>query len=252
MLGIDYFDECSYQPNQLMYWPSSPQNGVFVFKEAEKEWLDPDTILSAHPEWTDPTRLPTSSRESKANQVRQQKVQDPLTKEGLVGAFNRTYYPVTKALEAFLPDVYEPTENENRWHLITSGSVAGVEIKDDRFVYSHHATDPAYLRLCNAFDIVRIHKFGDLDEKESYKAMCDFASQDESVKSLLAKERFEQAERDFADDGDWMKQLRYMKRSGVLENSAWNLRLKHEYHPCPPEKVEAIKDALRHFGLITE
>ena len=27
---------------------------------------------------------------------------------------------------------------------------------------------------------------------------------------------------------------------------------KHEYHPCPPEKVEAIKDALHHFGLITE
>ena len=27
---------------------------------------------------------------------------------------------------------------------------------------------------------------------------------------------------------------------------------KHEYHPCPPEKVEAIKNALRHFGLISE
>lgn len=27
---------------------------------------------------------------------------------------------------------------------------------------------------------------------------------------------------------------------------------KHEYHPCPPEKVEAIKDTLRHFGLIAE
>ena len=27
---------------------------------------------------------------------------------------------------------------------------------------------------------------------------------------------------------------------------------KHEYHSCPPEKVEAIKDALRHFGLISE
>ena len=27
---------------------------------------------------------------------------------------------------------------------------------------------------------------------------------------------------------------------------------KHEYHSCPPEKVEAIKDALRHFGLIAE
>lgn len=29
-------------------------------------------------------------------------------------------------------------------------------------------------------------------------------------------------------------------------------RRKHEYHPCPPEKVEAIKDALRHFGLTSE
>ena len=29
-------------------------------------------------------------------------------------------------------------------------------------------------------------------------------------------------------------------------------RRKHEYHPCPPGKVEAIKDALRHFGLISE
>ena len=44
--------------------------------------------------------------------------------------------------------------------------MAGVEIKEDRFVYSHHAKDPAYLRLCNAFDIVRVHKFGDLDDKD--------------------------------------------------------------------------------------
>ena len=117
MLGIDFFDECSYQPNQLMYWPSSPQNGVFVFKEVEKEWLDPDAILSAHPEWTDPTRLPTSSRESKANQVTQQKVQDPLEKEGTVGIFNRVFFPVTRALETFLAGVYEPTESESKAEL---------------------------------------------------------------------------------------------------------------------------------------
>ena len=134
VLGIDYFDECSYQPNQLMYWPSTPQNGVFVYKETDKEWLDPDDILSAHPEWTDPTQLPTSSRESKANTVTQQKVQDPLTKDGVVGLFNRVFFPVTKALEAFLSDVYEQTDNPNRWHLIESRSIAGVEIKDDKFV----------------------------------------------------------------------------------------------------------------------
>ena len=135
MLGIDYFDECSYQPNQLMYWPSSPQNGVFVFKEVEKDWLNPDDILNAHPEWTDPTRLPTSSRESKANQITQQKVQDPLTKEGTVGLFNRVFFPVTRALDTFLSDIYEATDNENRYHLIAASSMAGVEIKDDKFVY---------------------------------------------------------------------------------------------------------------------
>ena len=228
MLGIDYFDECSYQPNQLMYWPSSPQNGVFVFKEVDKAWLNPDDILSAHPEWTDPTQLPTSSRESKANQVAQQKVQDPLTKEGTVGLFNRAYFPVTKALDAFLSDVYEATDNENRYHLIESHSMAGVEIKDGKFVYSHHAKDPAYLKLCNAFDIVRTHKFSGLDDKESFREMCEFAMQQDEVKVLAANERLAEAEADFteaADDDNWKTKLKYQPKTGMLENTVYNLNL---------------------------
>ena len=232
MLGIDFFDECSYQPNQLMYWPSSPQNGVFVFKEVEKEWLDPDAILSAHSEWTDPMRLPTSSRESKANQVTQQKVQDPLEKEGTVGIFNRVFFPVTRALETFLAGVYEPTESESRWHLIASSSIAGVEIKDEKFVYSHHAKDLAYLKLCNAFDIVRVHKFGDLDDKASFRAMCDFAMQQDEVKIVAANERLSEAEKDFAEsvDDEWKKRLQRNK-NGVLENSLHNIRLIMENDP---------------------
>ena len=227
MLGIDYFDECSYQPNQLMYWPSIPANGSFVYKETDGGWLDPDAILTKHPEWTDPTRLPTSSRESKANTTAQQKVQDPLTKEGVVGLFNRTYYPISKALETFLSDVYEPTDNENRWHLIESSSMAGVEIKEDKFVYSHHAKDPAYLKLCNAFDIVRIHRFGDLDEKASYKAMCEFAMQQDEVKLLAADERMADAETDFSgsEDTDWQKRFQYEPRSTVLKNNLHNITL---------------------------
>ena len=227
MLGIDYFDECSYQPNQLMYWPSIPANGSFVYKETDGGWLDPDAILTKHPEWTDPTRLPTSSRESKANTTAQQKVQDPLTKESVVGLFNRTYYPISKALETFLSDVYEPTDNENRWHLIESSSMAGVEIKEDKFVYSHHAKDPAYLKLCNAFDIVRIHRFGDLDEKASYKAMCEFAMQQDEVKLLAADERMADAETDFSgsEDTDWQKRFQYEPRSTVLKNNLHNITL---------------------------
>lgn len=227
MLGIDYFDECSYQPNQLMYWPSTPSNGVYVFKDVEKEWLNPDDILSAHPEWTDPTRLPTSSRESRANTTRTAEVKDPLGKDGTVGLFNRTYFPINRAIEKFLSDVYEPTDNENRYHYIQSSSMAGVEIiEEGKFAYSHHAKDPAYLKLCNAFDLVRIHRFGDDDSKKSFNAMCELAMEDDEVKRLAMEEKLLEAETDFTDsDSDWMTRLKYQPRTGLLENSVYNLNL---------------------------
>lgn len=227
MLGIDYFDECSYQPNQLMYWPSTPSNGVYVFKDVEKMWLNPDDILSAHPEWTDPTRLPMSSRESRANTARTAEVKDPLGKDGAIGLFNRTYFPIYRAIEKFLSDVYEPTDNENRYHYIQSSSMAGVEIiEEGKFAYSHHAKDPAYLKLCNAFDLVRIHKFGDDDSKKSFNAMCELAMEDEEVKRLAMEEKLLEAETDFTDsDSDWMTRLKYQPRTGLLENSVYNLNL---------------------------
>lgn len=227
MLGIDYFDECSYQPNQLMYWPSTPSNGVYVFKEVGKEWLNPDDILYAHPEWTDPTRLPTSSRESRANTTQTAEVKDPLGKDGTVGLFNRAYFPINRAIEKFLSDVYEPTDNENRYHYIQSSSMAGVEIiEDGKFAYSHHAKDPAYLKLCNAFDLVRIHRFGDDDSKKSFNAMCELAMEDDEVKRLATEEKLLEAETDFADsDSDWMTRLKYQPRTGLLENSVYNLNL---------------------------
>ena len=234
MLGIDYFDECSYLPNQLMYWPSTPMNGVFVYKETEGPWLNPDDILNAHPEWTDPTRLPTSSRESQAAVTTGKKQQDPLTKDGVVGLFNRVYYPIQKALETFLGDVYEPTASDQRWHLIESSSMAGVEIKEDKFVYSHHAKDPAYLKLCNAFDIVRIHRFGDLDDKASFKEMRKFAMSLDEVKMRAAEERLQEAGADFedpADDDSWKARLVYEPRTLKLENSLHNIQLILENDP---------------------
>ena len=234
MLGIDYFDECSYLPNQLMYWPSTPANGSFVYKETEGPWLNPDDILTAHPEWTDPTRLPTSSRESQAAVTAGKKQQDPLTKDGVVGLFNRVYYPIQNALETFLGDVYEPTASDQRWHLIESSSMAGVEIKEDKFVYSHHAKDPAYLKLCNAFDIVRIHRFGDLDDKASFKEMRKFAMSLDEVKMRAAEERLQEAGAYFedpADDDSWKARLVYEPRTLKLENSLHNIQLILENDP---------------------
>ena len=233
-MGIDMFDECSYLPNQLMYYPSAPSNGVYVYKEtgSDKDWLDPDQVLKAHPEWQDPMRLPTSSRESKANTVSKKKVQDPLEKKGVVGLFNRAFFPIQATLEKFLSDIYEPTDNENRWHYIESSSMPGVEIIEDKFVYSHHAKDPAYLKLCNAFDIVRIHKFGEMDEGESFNAMREFASSLDEVKMLAATEKAAEAGEDFAEEvGEWRKRLQYEPRTMTLKNNLHNIKLIMENDP---------------------
>ncbi len=223
--GIDQFDECSYRPHQLMYWPTTPSNGEYIFKRIDGEWLDPDVFLAAHPNWKDCSLLPTSSRESVVKNYDGKKQEDPLTKEGVVGAFCRAY-SITDAIEAFLLGVYAPTEIPNRYDFMDSDSMPGVQIYDDKFSYSHHASDPACGQLLNAFDLVRFHKFGNDDEKKSFKAMCEFAMNDDKVKLLITNERLAEAEEDFSASGDdWKTKLKYQPRSQVLENSVYNLNL---------------------------
>ena len=169
--GIDQFDECSYKPSQLMYWPTTPANGEFISKTAEGEWLDPDVYLTAHPNWKDCSLLPTSSRESAVREASGKKQEDPLAKPGVVGAFCRAY-GIAAVIETYLADVYEPSAMAGRYDYIPADSSAGVVVYDDKFAYSHHATDPACGKLLNAFDLVRIHRFGDDDEKKSFKLFC--------------------------------------------------------------------------------
>lgn len=228
--GIDRFDECSYKPSQLMYWPTTLANGEYISKTTDGEWLDPDTILSAHPNWKDCSLLPTSSRESSVREASGKKQEDPLTKPGVVGAFCRAY-GITAVIETYLADVYEPSAMEGRYDYIPADSSAGVVIYDDKFAYSHHATDPACGKLLNAFDLVRIHRFGDDDEKKSFKQMTELALADDTVKECLTAERIAQAGEDFSDDANWHKRLHFVPRSGALENSVWNLNLILENDP---------------------
>lgn len=243
--GIDQFDECSYRPNQLMYWPTTPANGEFVFRKIEGDWLDPDQYLSAHPNWKDCSLLPTSSRESTVRNTDGKKQEDPLAKIGLVGAFCRSY-SITAAIKKFLSDVYEPSTVDGRYDYIPADSNAGVVLYDDKFAYSHHATDPACGRLLNAFDLVRIHKFGDDDEKKSFSQMIEMALADNEVKTQLARERMEQADADFTDVDDWQKALELDKQGRVkdtLDNLVIILRhdeaLQHIAFNCHRDGIDA-------------
>jgi putative DNA primase/helicase len=84
---------------------------------------------------------------------------DPLDKPGVIGAFCRTY-TIHEVIELFLSDVYDSCDVEGRYTYKEGSTSAGLVTYDDKFAYSHHGTDPVSGKLCNAFDLLRIHKFG--------------------------------------------------------------------------------------------
>lgn len=224
--GIDCIDACSYRAHQLMYWPTTPSNGEYVFERFQGEVLDPDQYLAQHPEWRDCTMLPTSSRESVLMDRQRTQQADPLEKPGLVGAFCRTY-SIEDAIDTFIPDVYQPSAMSGRYDYVPADSSAGVVLYDGKFSYSHHASDPACGQLLNAFDVVRVHKYGHLDARAnegtdpsklpSFKAMQEFALHDDGVKTTLAQERREQALQEFTNPDDWQKLLELDKQGRVKD-----------------------------------
>lgn len=231
-IGIDLFDDTTYEPERLMYWPSTSRNGIFVYEEKDGSLLDPDEFLNKYDDWRDTSTWPVSSRQSEVLDRSLKEQADPLSKEGVIGTFCRTY-SVSSAIDMFLKDIYEPSVMVGRYDYIPADSSAGVILYDDKFAYSHHATDPASGRLLNAFDLVRIHKFGHLDDRAtestppsklpSFINMCEFAIQDDEVKAQFMKERMEQATIDFTED-NWQTALE-LDKQGKIKDTLDNIVL---------------------------
>lgn len=229
-IGIDLFDDTTYEASRLMYWPSTSSNGEFFYQVQDGAELDPDEYLSRYDDWRDASTWPVSSRQSEVVQHSIAQQADPLTKPGVVGAFCRAY-TVEEAIDTFLSDVYAPSAMNGRYDYIPADSSAGVIVYDGKFAYSHHATDPVCGRLLNAFDLVRLHRFRDLDDKcapdtapgklPSFQAMSDFALKNEKVKAVFAEERKAQANEEFSDE-DWQKALE-LDKAGKVKNTLQNL-----------------------------
>lgn len=232
-IGIDLFDDTTYEPSRLMYWPSTPADGEFLYREKEGSGLDPDEYLARYKDWRDASMWPVSSRHSEVVKRSVDKQADPLAKEGVVGAFCRAY-SVEAAIETFLLDIYEPSAVEGRYDYIPADSSAGLVLYDGKFAFSHHATDPASGKLLNAFDLVRFHRFRNLDEKidestppgkqPSFKAMSDLAVQDERVKAQFFEAKKAQAKGEFEEQEAWSTKLTFDK-SGAIQNTLQNLIL---------------------------
>lgn len=206
LIGFSMCDRTTFESSRLMYYPSCCKDADYVFRVNQGQLLNADTVLNMYTDWKDKSNW-VGLDSSDIYKTQRAKQEDPLTKEGYVGEFCRAYYPINEAIEEFLNDVYTPCDN-GRYTYIKGSTVGGVIIYDDKFTFSHHNTDPVGGKLCNAFDLVRYHKFKDLDintptntnikELPSYKAMVELSNSLDRVKKQREKDSYLKAVNGFS------------------------------------------------------
>ena len=106
--------------------------------------------------------------------------------------------------------------------------------EDGKFSYSFHGTDPASMQTVNAWDLVRLHLFGDQDadcspdtpasSRPSYKAMTKLATEDKRVTAQIVTDRSAEALADFdtpmestEEETDWKEKLKVTDKGGVAQ-----------------------------------
>jgi len=198
VIGIEMCDPTTFEASRLMFWPGCSKDSQYVYAAADAPFVSADGILKQYKDWHDIRTWPQVPGEAVKSKTALAKQADPTTKDGVVGAFCKTYNIFT-AIEKFLPHAYTSTDKEDRLTYTGGTTVAGAVIYDDgNFLYSHHATDPCSGELVNAFDLVRLHLYGDKDQsaKEgtpiiklpSYQAMKKLALADNLVAKTLNEE----------------------------------------------------------------
>lgn len=238
-IGIQMADPTTFEASRLMFWPSCCIDSEYIFEYQDAPLFSADMVLATYKDWRDFTSWPQVPG-AVSYQKLAMKQGDPDSKPGVVGAFNRAYGDIYTVLDKILPGIYAPVDgDEDRYTYLGGSTTGGAVIYDHgKFLYSHHATDPCSNRLVNCFDLVRLHKFGDKDDSAqpgtpnnrlpSYTAMCEFAVADPACSALMAKERREQAVKDFEGVGapvpaeeessedpegvEWMQRLDINKR----------------------------------------
>lgn len=246
-IGLEIMDTSTFEASRLMYWPSCSKDSSFESIFVDKPFASADGILKMYKNWKDINEWPRLNNEPEIIKKELTKQKDPLEKENIIGVFCKIYN-IHKAIEKFLTDIYEPGDKEDKY-TYTEGSVAnGATVYgEDKWLYSFHATDPASRTLCNSFDLVRIHKFGHLDDdvKEgtptnrypSYIEMCKFALNDTEVRAEYEKQKIAKAKEEFSqsidtqsgseiketDDVEWrLEKLKRNGSTGVIEKTINN------------------------------
>lgn len=255
IIGIELADPTTFEASRLMYWPSCCSDSQYAFTYGDFPFISAEGLLAMYQDWRDISQWPKVPGEQQAQSKAAEKQEDPATKFGIIGAFCRTY-DIYRAIETFLPGAYAPVDTADDRLTYVGGSTTGgaVVYENGTFLFSHHATDPASGKLCNAFDLVRLHKYSQLDDEAkpdtpahrlpSYKAMCELSVADPQVSVLLNQERYEKAASEFTTepetsviDTEWIKKLRLSPTTGTPIKSVSNIELILKNDPALKSKI---------------
>lgn len=226
-VGMEYFDKTTFEVNRLMFWPSHSVDAEYIMEVQEGKPMRADKVLKTYVDYTDSFSWPTVDTEYKEVKDRAKKQQDPTEKTGLIGAFCREY-GIEEVIDKYLSDIYEPCDN-GRYTYLEGSTAAGLVVYENLFAYSHHGTDPIGGQLCNAYDLVRIHKYGYLDTGESIskstKEMESLILSDKKVVARLANEKIDRAAYIFDDDEEaeeYEAPKKKTKKKGYIEHIELN------------------------------
>lgn len=270
LIGIEFCDPTTFDVSRLMYWPSCCKDSEYIYEVYDQGFCSVDGILGMYGDWTDVMQWPQVPGTDAVERRRLAKQEDPAAKRGIIGAFCRTYN-IVQAMEKFIPGMYEETAMSGRYTYTGGSTVGGAVVYDgDMFLYSHHATDPCSGLLVNAFDMVRLHMYGDKDQEAkegtpnnklpSFVLMSQMAAADPDVAGLIAKEKFEEAQKAFGiqdntagDPGQdpdlaWLDRLTH-DGNGKIAKTINNAVLVLENDPLLKGKI--VTDEFANCGLIT-
>jgi hypothetical protein len=195
--GIELASRESHVPAQCMFMPSRKPGALFRGRVHGGRWVDIDSLLyEQYKDWTDRSEWPHRAEGDSTHHGALAELPDE--KAGIVGDFCRAF-DIPAAIEKFqLP--YVATTTPDRLTYTHGSRPEGAILYDDgRKLHSHHDTDPARGQH-NAFDLVRLHKFGQLDagtedgvaitDRPSFRAMVTFALGRPEVRACQAAAEF--------------------------------------------------------------
>ena len=156
-------DTSTFDFNRIMFLPSIPKDAEYFFECGDGEPLSVSELLDKSDDWRDLSNVSVPETV---------KVQDPKYKGGMIGAFCAKF-SIREVIETYLSDKWRP-ESNGRYTLIGASTSCGGIIYEDKYLYSNHSSDPYLGRCHNAYDAVRLYKFGEGKQGEAgMVALCE-------------------------------------------------------------------------------